>query len=265
MDSQYVYALGTVIPRFPNMGLEKEFAQAANPDQVTRITQRDVQYQILNKPENLYIARDMCWVFSIQNVDTYILEPRSQVELEALIAMLNKPADITDDVDVVIGDLGPIASAEKCNGLQIPIVYVDNTYSFEVQGFLGQITPDQGVTLPQNQRNDLARYVFNLLMQLADNVGNLDEHRAINYLLLRYPEVYNQTFLQNQDQKSLDGVNVQMSRLNASGTRRIVDVIFTYRDNSTDVKNRFYASVDVGSRYPFLVERLQPYYERPSF
>ncbi|MBT9316584.1 cyanobactin maturation protease PatG family protein [Leptothoe spongobia] len=274
MDSQYVYAVGTVVPRFPNMSLEKEYKQAVVQDadtegQSTRMW--EIQYSVLNKPENRYIARDLCWVFSIQNVDTYILEPKTNDELQQLINMLphstsqgsSEPSN-EEQVDVVIGDLGPIAPPEKCNGLQLPIVILNNTYSFTVQEFLSNLR--QAID-SQRSEDDLLRYVFKLLMQLADNVGNLDEHRAVNYVALRYHEVYKQTIEQYQQDPPhvLDGVNVQMSRLNASGTRRIVEVIFTYRNDQTDVKTRFYASVDVGGMFPFLVDALQPYYERPSF
>lgn len=273
MDSQYVYALGTVIARFPNMSLEKEFVQAVKHEDVHRIDERAIQYDILNRSHYRYIARDMCWVFSIQNVDTYILEPQTDGELQQLIDMLSKdPEDIyiqhgAADVDVVIGELGPIASPEKCNGLQIPVVIVNHTYSFKVQEFLDGISIELGPghSLSPDQVNELKLKVLSMLMQLADNVGNLDEHRAINYLALRYPKVYEQTILESQQDNSLHGVSAQMSRLNANGTRRIVDIIFTYSNKSSDVKTRFYASVDVGGMFPFLMDRLQPYYERPNF
>ena len=155
MDSLYVYALGTVNARFPNISLEKEFTQAASAQQTQNLTDRRIQYEVFtytpSQPPptppmlqpyypNRYIARDMCWVFTIENVDTYILQPRTDDELNQLIAMLNEPVKTPlVDVDVVIGSLGPIAPPEMCNGLQIPIVVVNNTYSFKVDDFINNL------------------------------------------------------------------------------------------------------------------------------
>jgi PatG Domain len=264
MANQYVYALGTINPRFPNISLEKEFAQAASAQQTTNLTDRQIQYQVLSQASNRYIARDMCWIMTIENVDTYIVQPRTDDELTQLIAMLNEPATTPlVDIDVVIGSLGPIAPPEFCNGLQIPIVIVNNTYSFQVSDFISQIP--KPASMAEATFQALVTQTLRQLMQLADNVGNLDEHRAVNYLALRYPRIYTFTIEQSQNNQSLFRVDVKMSRLNASGTRRIVDVIFTYRDNTTDIKTDYYVSADVSGMFPFLVEQLQPYYERPAY
>jgi hypothetical protein len=50
---------------------------------------------------------------------------------------------------------------------------------------------------------------------------------------------------------------VRPSRL--SGTRTIVDVVFSYTDRKTDVTDKQFVHVDVTEEFPFLVTRLSPY------
>jgi hypothetical protein len=47
-----------------------------------------------------------------------------------------------------------------------------------------------------------------------------------------------------------------------SGTRRIVDVIFSYTNRNTDFTEKFFVRVDVTEEFPFLVTKLSPYYDR---
>jgi hypothetical protein len=58
----------------------------------------------------------------------------------------------------------------------------------------------------------------------------------------------------------LSGVEVRPSRL--SGTRRIMDVIFSYTNRQTDVVEKYFVRVDVTEEWPFLVTRMSPFYER---
>ena len=97
-------------------------------------------------------------------------------------------------------------------------------------------------------------------MQLADNAGATDEHRALNYLALRYDAIYAaaaQAFARNA---TLTSVDVVRSRL--SITRSIVDVIFTFTDRATDVADKLFTRVDVSAEFPFLVTKLSPFYDR---
>ena len=102
--------------------------------------------------------------------------------------------------------------------------------------------------------------VVERIVQLADNAGATDEHRALNYLALRYPGIYAlaaDAFGRNQ---SLTGVAVRSSGL--SGTRHIVEVIFSFTHRATDVVERSFVRVDVTELFPFLVSKLSPYIER---
>lgn len=98
------------------------------------------------------------------------------------------------------------------------------------------------------------------IMQLADNAGATDEHRALNYCAVRYPAIYATTAEAFARNSSLSAVEIRPSPL--SGTRRIVDAIFSYTNRQTDVTEKFFTRVDVTEEFPFLVTKMSPYYDR---
>ena len=53
-----------------------------------------------------------------------------------------------------------------------------------------------------------------------------------------------------------------MRPLRLSGTRRIVNVIFSFTNRNTDVMQKYFVRVDVTEEFPFLVTRMSPYYDR---
>ena len=97
-------------------------------------------------------------------------------------------------------------------------------------------------------------------MQMADNAGATDEHRALNYLAVRYPAVYSTASAAFARNASLESINVQTSPL--SGTRNIVEVVFSFRDRTTDVVDKFFTRVVVTDEFPFLVTKMSPYFDR---
>src|SRR5262245_25735743 len=57
-----VYAIGRVEPRFPTPCVEKEFAQATGRAKTSGLTDRQALHDVLSKPENRYLVRQLCWV-----------------------------------------------------------------------------------------------------------------------------------------------------------------------------------------------------------
>jgi hypothetical protein len=53
------------------------------------------------------------------------------------------------------------------------------------------------------------------VIQVADNAGATDEHRALNYLAVRYARIYAQTTDMHGRNFALSGVEVRPSRLRA--------------------------------------------------
>lgn len=254
--SPLVYALGRVEPRFPSIAIEKELAQATGRADTAGLTDREAMRTVLQ--DNRYLARQLCWVLTIEGLETYLLVPRDPGDLQLLVDAL-RPSPRPADVDVVIGVRGPIAPPEMCNGLMLPIVVFDQLYSFDVPSFIGAIPrPDE---VPAENFEPVAEEVFARVMQLSDNAGATYEHRALNYLSLRYPAIYAQTAQMHGRNFSLANVSVHRSRL--SGPRTIVDVVFAYRNRQTDVVESYFTRVDVTEEFPFLVTKLTPYLERP--
>lgn len=151
LSYSYVYAIGKVMYRFPNRSLEAEFAQAIGHkagEEMKGQTHEAVFHNVLTDAANRYIARLLCYVLSIQNVETYILVPADPLDVERL-AQAIRAAHNVGDLDVIIGRRGPIASFEMCNGLMIPIVMIDQIYSFDRDTLMKAIPKAKGVNEDQ--------------------------------------------------------------------------------------------------------------------
>jgi hypothetical protein len=250
-----IYALGSLRMRLPSLSIEKEFAQAVRNGQTTNLSDQQVQYTILR--ENRYLANEVCWVLSIEGVETYILVPRDPLMIEQFIGAL-APTDQRLDVDVVIGVRGPVAPAEMCNGLMVPIVIVDQIYSFDRPALIGAMATPEGHD--EAAFRDTASELFDRIQQMADNTGEMDEHRALNYLAVRYPRIYNHAAEMHGRDYSLTAIEVISSRL--SGVRKLVDVVLSYTSRTTDVTEKYYVRIDVTEKFPFLEKALAPFYDR---
>jgi hypothetical protein len=251
----YVYAIGRIEARFPRLSVEKEFAQATGRAETAGQTDQEVFQKVLSK--NRYLARQFCWVLTIQGLETYILHPRDPGDLDRLVETI-RPQPSPMDIDVVIGKLGPIAPPEFCNGLMVPIVVFDQIYSFDRDALIKAIPRPEKMTDKQFQA--AAGDVFDRILQMTDNAGATDDHRALNYLAMRYPGIYAKTAEEFARDFSLTGVEVRPSSLN--NTRNTVDVILAYTNRNTDFTEKFFVRVDVTEEFPFLVNKLSPYFDR---
>jgi PatG Domain len=253
----YVYAIGRVEARFPNLAAEKEFAQATGRTDTAGKTDQQTFHAVLSKRENRYLVRQLCWVLSIQRLETYLLRPRDPADIDLLVEAL-RPAPSPNDLDVVIGLRGPIAPPQMCNGLMVPIVAFDQIYSFDRNALIQAIPKPETITA--EQFGPAAEELFDRIMQLTDNAGATSEHRALNYLAMRYPAIYAKAAEEFGRDFSLTGVEVRPSPL--SSTRNIVDVIFAYTNRNTDFTEKFFVRCDMTEEFPFLVTRMSPYYDR---
>ena len=64
----HVYAIGRIEARFPRLSVEKEFAQVTGRAETAGQTDQETFYNVLSKPENRYLARQLCWVLMIQGL-----------------------------------------------------------------------------------------------------------------------------------------------------------------------------------------------------
>jgi len=257
----YIYALGRIAARFPTMGVEKEFVQATGRTgkETAGLTNQKTFHSVLSKPENRYLVRKMCWVLAIEGIDTYILQPRDPADFDSLVEAI-RPAPSHMDIDVVIGVKGPIAPPDICNGLMVPIAGFDQIYSFNRASFLEALKEKRPENIPEKEFMAAAEELLDRIMQMADNAGATDEHRALNYVAMRYDAIYGKTAEMHGRNFSLTAVEVRPSPL--SGVRKIVDAIFSYTQRETDFTEKFFVRVDVTEEFPFLVTKLSPYYDR---
>ena len=252
----WVYAVGRIEARFPSLATEKEYAQACGRTDTAGKTDHQALHAVLSQRQNSYLARKLCWVLMIQGLETYLLVPAMPSDLDLLVQSLEAGPG-ADQVDVVIGRRGPYAPPAMCNGLMVPIVGVDQLYSFSRDLFIKSIpAPDK---TPGEQFRPAAEEMFERILQMTDNAGATDEHRALNYLAMRYPAIYARAAAGFASDFSLSGVEVRPSAL--GGARRILDVIFSYTQRTTDFTEKVFARVDATEEFPFLVSKLTPYYD----
>lgn len=253
----YIYAIGSIEARFPTLSVEKEFAQAVGQTDTAGMTDQQVLGAVLSDPHNRYLVRQMCWVLVIGGIDTYLVHPRDARDFDLLVESI-RPEPSPLDLDVVIGMQGPLARPDTCNGLIVPIVLLEQTYSFDRESFANSVP--RAAKQSQQQAVAGANQVLSSILQLADNTGATDAHRALNYLVTRYADIYTATGERFATDFALSGVDVRDSHL--GGTRKVVDCVFTYTDRKNAFVEKVMVPVDVTERFPFLAGKLRPYYDR---
>jgi hypothetical protein len=247
--------------RFPTLAVEKELAQAMSRADTKGLTDNRAVQGVLSQPANRYLLRQVCWVFTIEGLETYLLVPRDPADYGQLLEAV-RPHPSPLDIDVVVGIRGPIAPPDLCNGLMVPVVAFDQIYSFDRDALIGALPGRKGTRGAKGKDSDTAaaEELFDRFMLLADNAGATDQHRALNYLAVRYPAVYETVADAFERESSLTSVDVQPSSLSA--TRNVVDVIFSFTNRRTDVVDKFFTRVDVTEEFPFLVTKMSPYFDR---
>lgn len=269
----YVYSIGRFRVTFPSYDVEKEYQQLLTPDDTRVASPEEQRYSVLRRPENAFLLREMVWLFEIQNVTTYRLQPRSSLERQAMLDALLPRAPAQSACDVIIG----VKELSMDETSELPTVVVNRLYHFTAETLIKSAPrPPSIVEMTDGPLKEqyeasfqaLAHSIFQDMLhfqdmlQLADDTGDPDEHRALNYVSLKCPDIYALNW-QGADFGSGDvrftGVEVMLSP--QIRTRKVMDVIFNYT-NSTGMPSRYCTSVDVNGQFPFLVTRFQPVRER---
>jgi len=253
----FVYALGQVQVRFPSLGVEKEFAQVVGRAEPPDLTDEEVLHRVLSDPDNRYLVRQLCFVLSIRGVETYVLRPRDSAGYDLLVDAI-RPVSSPSDLDVVIGTRGPVAPPELCNGLTVPVVFFEQIYSFASGELIAAVErPDE---IPAKKFEVASEKLLDRLLQLGDNCGATDGHRAINYVTVRNAKVYQETVREYARGFRLSAVDVIPSRL--GGSRKILDIVFSYSSRKTEVTEKSFLRVDATEMFPFTRTNWSPYYDR---
>lgn len=251
-----VYVIGHIEPRYPLLSIEKEAMQAVSRVGATKDTDRQIMAKVLQDSNNKYLVRQLCWVLLVQGIETYILVPRDGNYQPLVDAYRAEPNP--GDLELVIGVRGPIAQPTMCNGLLVPILIFDQIYVFDRKSLL------ESVPVPKDadakKFSAAAAEMFDRIIQQSDNQGATPEDIAKNYLAVRYARVYSLAAEQFAENRSFTSIDVLPSPL--SGTRKVVDVVFSFTDRATDVVSKYFVRVDVTECFPFLVSKMAPYYDR---
>ena len=251
----YVYVLGQIEARFPNRSIEKEYVQIIERSKSANFEHQQAFYSVLSQPENRYLARKLSWILTMEGVPIYILLPTGPEDLNILLEAIRPPACPLDR-QVVVGRKGPVAPPEMC-GLEVPMVLVDHLYSLEYNDFIKSIRSE---SVTDEKFKAIARETFLRMMQLADNIGSTDKHRALNYLSVRYPAIYVKAAEELERNFLLTSVNAIFSRL--SDNRKIVSVIQSFTNKETGAVEKYFVRVDLTEEFPFIVTKMAPYYDR---
>jgi hypothetical protein len=202
-------------------------------------------------------------VFTINEQPAYLLVPRDSWDMDRLLESLGE----SKDFDLVIGNSGPQSPPEACNGLALPMVTVDQLYSFDLAELTDSLV--KGMEEHRTEKLEPARLketiegLFRKITQMADNAGATDQHRALNYLIVRYDRIYSLAAEEHAGGSSLTAVRARQSKAvvgSGAGGRKVMDVILTFTNPKADSSKKYLVRVDVGE-FPFLVTRLSEYDE----
>jgi len=253
LQNSFVYALGRIEPRFPRLSVEKEFAQAAGQIETAGLTDAQTLVKTLSESRNQYLARQLCWVMMISGLETYLVVPRQPSDVILLVESLRSETDL-GALDAVIGVKGPVAPPDMCNGLALPIVIFDQLYWFDRESLLKSLPAHKG-----KETHASASELLDRILAATDNSGNSDEHRALNYLAVRYSGIYS---LAAECQTRDLALTALAGRLwSLSTARRIVEIVFTFTQRKNEFVEKYCCRVDVNDEFPFLVSKIAPYYD----
>jgi len=255
MPPSYIYAVGELKPVFPTLDLQKEFESAAKALQVSEKDYYGV-FSTEGQPY-MYIAEQTRWILSINNIDAYLIVPRSQLELNDIINALKPPSNtIEKSMTVIIGQKGPMAPPDFCKGLQLPIVVCSQLYFFTLDQLMSGL----------NSGDIDAEVISDVInsLEFKPNDGASAKDRAVNYLAFRYPEIYRKTASlknppANSGAESQSLVNITTKPSDISTGRTIIDVIFKFQSNSSGALSYWYCGVDTTGQFPFLSSPIQTY------
>jgi hypothetical protein len=256
-SQQFVYSLGRISIRFPTLGIEREFQQRERYAEAGDSKKSHNRWARMADvlAANDHLARAVCFVHSVGGLPAYIVTPSGMRALESLIDAV-RHQDREGSWDLLIGRRGPMATPATCAGLLAPMVLCDALYSFTLQEFLSELATRahpalESAKITNDEFKENARDIFNRITTSTENIGGLDSHRALNYLLVQHPGIF-VAAAERGGNAILDSIETRVAE--AASSRRVVTVILTFINRSTGVPERLFARVDVTEEWPFLAE-----------
>jgi hypothetical protein len=281
-DAHFVYVLGSVDIRFPDQSISEELAievaRIARRQQADEHGKKEIEQggnedlrswysRVLSAPSARYVARQVSWVLEVEGQPAYYLSLRDAHDLNDLIACLGHAAN---DLDLFVGE-SSVTPVETCPGIVAPVLTVDHMRWIDQRELVewfeagskapSQKAPGKKAAHEPNPEPQRPMDLFNILVQSADNFGDTDAWRALNYLASNYRGLYERCIEMARDGYALDSVKVAVSRL-WRPEKRIVDPVFAFRHWKTGVEKRQFVRVDVTYLFPIIVNGIADYVNR---
>ncbi|HYV56309.1 MAG TPA: hypothetical protein VE911_02135 [Candidatus Nitrosopolaris sp.] len=249
----FVYALGHIEPRFPNATVAAAVVEALRRANGENLNGQQT-LSLLSEEENRHLLRQLCWVLMSQGAPRYLLQLASVADFDALIGRFRSTRRPTE-VDVVIGRCSAL-SVPEIESRSLARVAVEQLNTLDVRALIQ--------ALPRPLRSvhgchAAAEQLFKTIEQMPSNRGTEDEHRALNYLMAHSTAVYANVADCFARSSLLTGISI---RLPEHGARRLVDVVFSYASQRTEIREHYMVRVDVTEAFPFLESPLAPYFDR---
>lgn len=288
ITSTPIYVAGQLRVEFANQGLEKECEAAAQ--ELSSVTNQSVSphdygtifgYEAGKESNHAaylsrktrpyrYLAENAKWVLSVDEQDTYVIEPHSVVELNEFVNFLKQreQADSNNQtLCVIVGEqLGYTNSGNEEDSI-LPKVRCKHMFAFNAdnQAIESKLS-ESGINTTTKAISDLLR-----LLNVKQNNGNTDSERAKNFLAFRYPDIYAirtsesvihldtklNTYKEDKEQEFLRSIDTRIAQSAPGHT--LVDVIFHYQRSVSGRQFSYYATVDVSQLFPYLHSPLSDY------
>jgi hypothetical protein len=237
------------------VGVEKELVQFGTRVERSGVDDLAFLHAILAESESRYLARQLCWVFVGYDRDLFVVLPRDSGELDSLIEAFTSSRE--GSIAVAVGPAArPTGWTSDVGESDLPRYALDQLITFDINEFAGKVPGADD--LPKESFADTVRTIFTRITRRAGNTGMSDEHRALNYVALRYPALYERAARAAARSMVLDGI--ETSAEVARGGRRVATVRLAFRDTATDIVERHACRVDVTEEFPFLASGLQQVY-----
>jgi len=251
----YIYALGRIQAQFPSNSVQNLYKEVSfqkfGPD-----AENKSLFEVLSMPEHLFLAKKMCWVLTIDELDCYVLDAKTPSLLSAFIKALQPKS--SQQFEYIIAQMGPYAADNQCAGRTIPLAYVHQIQSFTVDDYCQVLSQQTDVELSK------IKPLFNSMLKFCRNTGDLPAQRALNYLSLKCTSLY-KTFTNPalaQHKEGIEFENIDAMTGSTDSNRHVMTLVFSYLNPESKRVEKQHINIDVTELYPFSCSEL--IYGEPS-
>lgn len=259
-----VYTFGDIRVQLPSQSVENEFYNVAVTDPNDRYRPfQEIAYKYLSRAENIYLARDMSWVFTIRGqINLYMIDPKTDRDLSVLIEAIS-PRPKTIDYDIVVGSKTGSQRAESSTGDMLPVIDYEKIYNITFEQYVNAIMKATGGTEPE------ATNLFSSALSLTNNTGDDDRFRALNFIVLRYMTFYMhfyqlryvpQPFGAGTDSEFFDLLSVTTNGVEVFGKKRIMEIVFAFQGQKSSSTQTHSCTIDVSGEFPFVAVHWSKYF-----